>query len=126
MCAHEDRRRARVPLDHLDDLPLGTPRIRNQDVPRRRVGRVPDVLGNTTDRRAHDHDIRLGHPGVQVGGAPVDRAQTNGQIERGLVAPHPDDLRRYARLRNASPIDPPIKPTPTIATVSRRSKARPS
>ena len=83
-----------MPLDGLDDLPLRAPRVGHQHVARGRFGRAPDVVGDPADRRANDHDVGFGRRGLQVGRAAVDRTQTHGQVERGLVAPHADDLRR--------------------------------
>ena len=92
--ADEDRRRARLPLDGLDDLPLRAARIGHQHVAGRRFGRAAHVVGDPADRRADDHDVGVGHAGLQVGRAAVDRTQTHGQVERGLVAADADDLRR--------------------------------
>ena len=56
--------------------------------------------------------------------AVVDRAEPPRLVEPAGVATDPDDPTRRPPAQSASPIDPPIRPTPTMATVPNRSNVR--
>ena len=89
-----DRGRARVPLDGLDDLPLRAAGVGDQHVRRRGQRRATHVVGDPIDRRADNHEIGFGDAGVEVGRAAIDGAEPGGLVERRLVATDADHLRR--------------------------------
>ncbi len=120
--ADEDRGAAGKALDGLNDLPLRAARIGDQHAWRGRLGAIPDVLGHSVDRRADDHDIGRSRPVAEVGRGPVDRAALDRRASVAASRPTPTTSVASRRVRSASPIDPPINPTPTIATLDTGSK----
>ena len=71
---------------------------------------VHDVI----DRSADDDQVGLGRGGWQIGRNIRDRAQLQGSFERLAARSGADDLLGHAAARTARPIDPPIRPVPTI------------
>ena len=73
------------------------------------------------DRRANDDQFGVGHALGQVDRGVGDGADAAGDPQTDLPAADADDVFRPVPLRKARPIDPPISPTPTMATVSQVS-----
>ena len=91
---------------------------------RRRLGHAPHIVGDPADRRADDHDSAPATPSPDRSfrgrSLPAGRP---GRASPGRARPR--SPRTPVPVRSARPIDPPISPTPTIATVPRRSKLDP-
>ena len=82
------------------------------------LGCLANMLDNLPDRRANDDQFGLGHAFVQVDRGMADGADAARHAETGLPAADADHVFGRFRWHNARPIDPPISPTPTMATVS--------
>ena len=126
MRAHVDRRAARLTLHGLDDLPLGAAGVGDQHLGAGGFGTSADVLDHPVDRRADDHRLGRRQAIAEVGRTPVDRARFTASPNVPSCRPTPMTSDARPRERNASPIDPPIKPTPKIVTVPNGSKTRTS
>ena len=123
MRSDEDVGRRQVRFDGLDDLPLGAAGVGDKGPGRHGLGGPAHVVRNPADRGADHHDLGLGNACFQVGRGLVDdpsilRLRSVGFRSR----PTPTTRAARPRERSASPIEPPISPTPTIATVSRRAR----
>ena len=75
---------------------------------------------NLARRRANNDQLGLGNPLGQIDSGIGDRGDPPGDPQAHLAAADADDAFGQISLRSASPIDPPIKPTPTIATFPNR------
>ena len=114
----------RVTLDPLDDPGLRAPRVGHQDRTRAELERRPGC------------PRRSGSTGVQTTTTSASAYALGPGRSRRRRSPRAVAPRRASRRRDrsrrrdppspfdrkASPIDPPIRPTPTIATVPSRSK----
>ncbi len=81
MSADEDRGGAGVSLDRLDDLAFRASHIRDEHAGRRRQGGADDISSYAIHGCADDDEIGNGNGGVEVRGAAIDRAQSNGLFE---------------------------------------------
>ena len=106
-------------IDGRYDRFLGAARVCDQRSRRAHGRYLNHALGNRIDRRRNDNQLGIGHAVRQIGNAVIDCADIRGAASR-LVCRRPTPMIRCAsrRSRSARPIDPPISPTPTMATVS--------
>ena len=79
---------------------------------------LPDVFDDPPDRRTDDDQLGIGHALVQIDGRAIDGPDLTGNPQADLPTADADDVFCQLACRKASPIDPPINPTPTMATVS--------
>ena len=117
---HEGRSRAGVPLDRLDDLPFRAADIVDEHIGRRGFGSAENVFGDAIYGCADNHEIGFGDGRFEVDRGAVDGPGLNGLVERDLIATDPDHVRGDPPRRSASPIDPPISPTPMMTAVPKR------
>ena len=66
--------------------------------------------------RTHDDQIGLGDAFGQIDGGMGDGPHAAGDPQPDLPAVDAHDRAGQSRWRRAMPTDPPIRPTPTIAT----------
>jgi hypothetical protein len=92
--AHEDRRRAGLTFDRIDNLPLRTPHISDQHIGRRGPGGAKNVFGNTIYGCAYNYEISFGNAGVEVSRAAIDGAASGGLIQRALITTNANDMGR--------------------------------
>ena len=94
---------------------------------RRRLGASAHVLDHAVNRRADDHHLGRSRPHREGRSSP-GRWPLAAPPLRATPASRPTPITSAAspRERKASPTDPPISPTPRIATVPNCSKARTS
>ncbi len=114
---------ARVALDPLDDPGLRAPGIGHKDRTRPGSGGRQDVLDDPRDRRADDGDLgRSATPsaGSVVNSSIAPRRFASSSRSRSRPIPITRDAPLFER--KASPIEPPIRPTPMMDMVPGRFK----
>ena len=90
---------------------------------RRGLGSADDICGDSIHGRADDHEIGFGRRPESRSVVPRSMAPLlDGLLERGGIAADADHMRRDPPARSASPIDPPISPTPMMTAVPKRFK----
>ena len=81
----------------------------------RRLNRARNIV----DRRRDDHQIGLGHASGQIERHFRDRARASAACKLASLRPIPTTRRATPRRGAARPIEAPIKPGPTMASVSQ-------
>ena len=112
--------RGRLVVQRGDDLLLGAAGVGNQRSLGAVPGRLLHVRGDLAHRGADDHQIGLNHSFGQIDRGMGDGSDASGDPQADLSATDANDVFRQIPLRKAKPIDPPINPTPTMATFPSR------
>ena len=109
-------------LDLPDDPALRAADVGDQRSAMNKGGHLPDLIDDLGHGRADDDQLRAGQARLEILRALRDGADAMGHVEAHRPAADAHDVFGQPARRRAKPTDPPISPTPTMATVFQRFK----